>query len=53
MTNAFFLLGLGLIAVYGPLLGIFLGVAWHYEEAWMQRCHSHLLPVRFSMQQRP
>jgi hypothetical protein len=40
------LLGLGLLAVYGPLLGIFLAVAWHYEEAWTQRCQSLLLPVR-------
>ena len=53
MVRALFLLGLGLMAIYGPLLGIFLAVAWYYEEAWMQRCHSLLLPVRFPAQQRP
>jgi len=53
MTLEPFLLGLWLIAFYGPLLGIFLAVAWHYEEAWMQRCHSLLLPIRFPVQQRP
>jgi hypothetical protein len=53
MMRALFLLGLGLMAIYGPLLGIFLAVAWHYEEAWMQRRHRLLLPVRFPAQQRP
>ena len=52
MTRALFLFGLWLTLIYGPLLGIFLAVAWHYEEAWMQRCHSLLLPVRFPVQRR-
>jgi hypothetical protein len=52
MIRAVFLLGLGLMAVYGSLLGIFLGVAWYYEDAWVRRCHSPLLPVRFPVQRR-
>ena len=52
MMRALFLLGLGLLTIYGPLLAIFLAVAWYYEEAWMQRCHSLLLPVRFPVQRR-
>ncbi len=53
MTSALFLLGLWLLAIYGPLLGIFLGVAWHYEEAWMQRRRSSLFPIRFPAQSHP
>jgi hypothetical protein len=52
MIRALFLLGLGLMAIYGPLVGIFLAVAWHHEEAWMQRCHSLLLPVRLPVRRR-
>lgn len=52
MTLALFLFGLGLMIIYGPLLGAFLAVAWHYEEAWVQRCHNLLLPVHLPVPQR-